>query len=636
MNSSFRIPPYHYIHVLDCNLNVTRLEVGPQTFIRQDHEKIATGEKALKMIILPPRHYCEINEPIIRDEKSKPVFDKHGQVKVRHGEWEIRFSENYSEPFPLYPREELRLKPTKLIVVKENTALRLEATRTFINDEKKEINAGDEWLFVGPASYYPRVEEKITSVVQAVIIGEQQALRLRARQDLEDRNGSKRKTGEEWIIRKPGSYLPNIYETVVELQNSYIITPAKAVQLRAVRNFEDVYSKDRRAGEEWLVTSKDTSFHILDVFEEYVGMVPITVLNKTQYCLILDPLDEETGTNRMGAKVLVVGETSFFLRPAESLEGGIKNTYILADDNALLLRAKELFKDSEGEHLPGDKWMVHGPRGYIPPVEVEVLEVRKRIPLDKNEGIYVRDTRTGLVRSETAKAYLLEAHEELWEKELTETEEDILRAQIAILAYKRDKTRVVTYRCPFNSAVQVYDYRQKKSRVIFGPDLVMLGPDEQFTVSVLSGGKPKKPGVIQTLAIMMGPDFSTDIIEVETSDHTRLKMQLSYNWYFKVNKANHDEAQTIFDVRDFIGDLCNQLASKVRAAVASVSFDEFHKTSAKLIRKSIFSVDERGKVRGELVFKQNNLVVTNVDIQTVEPVEKNHFGKPPESCHSRH
>jgi len=67
---------------------------------------------------------------------------------------------------------------------------------------------------------------------------------------------------------------------------------------------------------------------------------------------------------------------------------------------------------------------------------------------------------------------------------------------------------------------------------------------------------------------------------------------------------------------------CNQLASKVRAAVASVSFDEFHKTSAKLIRKSIFSVDERGKVRGELVFKQNNLVVTNVDIQTVEPVEK--------------
>jgi major vault protein len=641
--NSIRIPPYHYIHVLDANVNVTRIEVGPQTFIRQDHEKIVTGDRALKMVTIPPRHYCEITEPVIIDKEGNPVKDKHGQVMVRHGEWEIRFNEVCPDPFPLYPREELRLKPTKLVVVKENTALRMEATRNFLNKDGKEIVAGDEWIFIGPATYYPRVEEKIVSVVNAVIIGEQQALRLRARQDLVDRNGVKRKTGEEWLIRTPGSYLPNIYETVVELQNSYIITPAKALHLRASRTFTDTYKKERRAGEEWLVTSKDTSFHILDVFEEYVGMIPITILSKTDYCVVLDPFDEKTGMNRMGAKELKVGEVSFFLRPGESLDGGIKATYILAEDTALLLRAKEQYKDQDGEHLPGDKWMVYGPRDYIPPVEVEVVEVRKRIPLDKNEGIYVRDTRTGLVRSESNKAYMLAAHEELWEKELTETEEDILKQQIQQVGYKRDKTRVVTYRCPFNSAVQVYDYKQKKSRVIFGPELVMLGPDEQFTVSVLSGGKPKKPGVIQTLAIMMGPDFSTDIIEVETSDHTRLKMQLSYNWHFKMNKGetkttdkpsaksddpviikadDEDEAQTIFNVRDFIGDMCNQLASKVRAAVASVSFDEFHKTSAKLIRKSIFGVDERGKVRSEYFFKLNNLVVTNVDIQTVEPVEK--------------
>ena len=41
-------------------------------------------------------------------------------------------------------------------------------------------------------------------------------------------------------------------------------------------------------------------------------------------------------------------------------------------------------------------------------------------------------------------------------------------------------------------------------------------------------------------------------------------------------------------MKDFIGDMCNILASKVRAAVAGVEFEEFHKTSAKLIRKSIF------------------------------------------------
>jgi hypothetical protein len=30
-----RIKPYHYIHVLDNNTNVTRVEVGPNTYTRQ-------------------------------------------------------------------------------------------------------------------------------------------------------------------------------------------------------------------------------------------------------------------------------------------------------------------------------------------------------------------------------------------------------------------------------------------------------------------------------------------------------------------------------------------------------------------------------------------------------------------------
>ena len=51
----------------------------------------------------------------------------------------------------------------------------------------------------------------------------------------------------------------------------------------------------------------------------------------------------------------------------------------------------------------------------------------------------------------------------------------------------RDKTRVVTYRCPHNTACQVYNYMEKTARVIFGPDLVILGPHENFNVLSLSG-----------------------------------------------------------------------------------------------------------------------------------------------------
>lgn len=41
--SIYRIPPYYYIHVLDQNTNVTKVEVGPKTFIRQDNEKVCTN-----------------------------------------------------------------------------------------------------------------------------------------------------------------------------------------------------------------------------------------------------------------------------------------------------------------------------------------------------------------------------------------------------------------------------------------------------------------------------------------------------------------------------------------------------------------------------------------------------------------
>lgn len=51
---------------------------------------------------------------------------------------------------------------------------------------------------------------------------------------------------------------------------------------------------------------------------------------------------------------------------------------------------------------------------------MEVVESRAKIPLDKNEGIYVRDTRSGKVNVIFGEAYLLKSHEELWEMELPE------------------------------------------------------------------------------------------------------------------------------------------------------------------------------------------------------------------------
>lgn len=43
------------------------------------------------------------------------------------------------------------------------------------------------------------------------------------------------------------------------------------------------------------------------------------------------------------------------------------------------------------------------------------------------------------------------------------------------------RLEIILRRAPHNSAVQIYDFKEKKSRVVFGPELVLLGPDEHFT-----------------------------------------------------------------------------------------------------------------------------------------------------------
>jgi major vault protein len=271
-----------------------------------------------------------------------------------------------------------------------------------------------------------------------------------------------------------------------------------------------------------------------------------------------------------------------------------------------------------------------------------VLERRVAVPLDSNEGIYVRDLTSGQVRAVIGKTYMLKANEELWEKELPLEVEELLEAQklgntyvpaSGIRAtvqkmdrtrkdYMRDKTKVVKFRVPHNCAIQLYNYKSKASRISFGPDMVMLMPDEQFSVISLSGDKPKRPNVIKSLALQLGPDFMTDILVVETSDHARLRLTLSYNWHFEVDGTDASSEGKIFSVRDFTGDACKAMGSRVRGAVSGVTFDVFHKNSIKIIRASVFGMNSDGKVGDRFHFESNNLVITNIDVQSVEPVDE--------------
>ncbi|XP_065071195.1 major vault protein-like [Rhopilema esculentum] len=641
-NQILRLLPLQYSHILDMNTNITSLRLGPGTFILQDNEQVVLDP--VQMVKVPPGHYCIIQNP------AKLPVPSGRQCELKFGQTEVRF---HQEPFPLYPGEVLaggsysshKNAIKKLPVIQPKHGLRLQALVDFESGSEKRA-AGDEWQLEGPLTYYPKPEERIMDVVKPHVIQQGEALRLKAKQDLEDHKGVLRVTGEEWLVKDLGAYLPGIYEEVIGVEQGYVLTEDRAIRMTATINCTDALGKKRIAGEEWLVTVSDKETYIPEVGEKLVMIVRRTVLGKHEFCIIKDPIDKD-GKPQLGKKVMKRGITTFFLHPGEIIEAGVQKTFLLNEDEALIICAMEGFTDDTFgkdpiERKPGDEWLIRGPIEYVPRVETTVKEKRRAIPLDKNEGIYVQDAKSGQIRTEMGpQSYLLTEDERLWKKELPNIVEIMLKnggchgeGDIRKLAYfessidpealagRRNQTRVVKYRCPPNSAVQVYNHQKQTARVIFGPDLVSLGPDENFNVLSLSAGKPKKNNALKTLAVMLGPDFITDIIEVETLDHARLRIQYAVNNKFEYKKGDKESEARIFTVPDYIGFVCNSNASRIRGRVARTPFDEFHRYSARIVKEAIFGVDEDGNIRPSLLFKENNMIITNVDIQSIEPVDR--------------
>merc|ERR1719498_639235 len=105
MTSIIRIAPYEYVHILNNNTNVTRIEIGPQTYTRKEQERIVLGPEG--MVTIPPRHYVVVLDPVQRDDDGEVVKDEYGSVVLQYGETQIRLHRDYKDPFPLYPGESL-------------------------------------------------------------------------------------------------------------------------------------------------------------------------------------------------------------------------------------------------------------------------------------------------------------------------------------------------------------------------------------------------------------------------------------------------------------------------------------------------------------------------------------------------
>lgn len=627
-SSLIRLPPLYYAHVQDSNTTLTSVIEGPCNYVKKDHEAIVCGP--VPKIQITPGCFCVILNPVLLGEEGQVVVNEWGMPKLRHCEREVRTYVTHPRPFLLYPGEVMDKVISPALVVKEGSALKLRAVVDFTDCEGVTRKAGMLWTRNGPLEYVPRMEEEVVKVLEPVLILPNCALKLTAVTDFTQQDGTKRRAGQSWLVRSAGHYLPGAYEQVVAEVKSVVITETQALRLQALKSYTDVYGQKRKPGEEWLITKSLTDSHLPDVNEAVVSIVYATVLNSRQFCFIVNPVTD--GVMCFGTRTRRVGPASFFLQPFEKLEGGIQEVYVLGDQQAILLQATFDHTDGEGLIPAGKRWLVHGPCEFIPEVWQTVVEVREAIPLTESEGIYVRNLTTGVVRSVIGQTYMLQCDEALWEMELDPLSEKLVQREFTgddfqvFVATKKEIKRarhmVVSVGVPHNSVTQIFDYKTKASRVVFGPDRVMLNPDEKFTVLSLSGGIPKRENDYQSLSLRLGPDFMRDKIIVETLDHARLSLKLSYRWVFELQEKSQKEGNKLFKVKDFIGDTCKSLASRIRGAVAGKTFEVFHMHSSDIIRNAVFRKRRSEDTLSELRFPINNLVVTSVDVLSVKPVDK--------------
>lgn len=139
--------------------------------------------------------------------------------------------------------------------------------------------------------------------------------------------------------------------------------------------------------------------------------------------------------------------------------------------------------------------------------------------------------------------------------------------------------------------------------------MVLLQPNEEFTLMNVSGGIPKREKQASCLALPLGQVNFEDEIIVETNDHASMIIHLCYTGNFVVDREKNDPKK-IFEVEDYIGIACKTIASRIRGAVSSYPYNEFHHNYSQLIKDAVF-----GK-RGAFYFHENDFKVTECDVKS--------------------
>ena len=85
-------------------------------------------------------------------------------------------------------------------------------------------------------------------------------------------------SGEEWLVSRPGAYLPGPHEEIIGALSAHKLNNKLALHVVALQTFTDRFGKKRKTGEEWLITEKVLSFWYCMMLKrlQFIDNLPIS------------------------------------------------------------------------------------------------------------------------------------------------------------------------------------------------------------------------------------------------------------------------------------------------------------------------------------------------------------------------
>lgn len=189
---------------------------------------------------------------------------------------------------------------------------------------------------------------------------------------------------------------------------------------------------------------------------------------------------------------------------------------------------------------------------------------------------------------------------------------------------KYTKPRTITLNTKYDGAVSMdvwtgYAVKLVKktgeSRVVVGPQTVLLEYDEQPQIISMSRGKPKSTNdKIRTTYLRVSANKVSDIVHVETKDLCRLSVELSYRLNFEGDSSKW------FDVEDYVKFLVDNMRSKIRNSVMTMGIEQFYSTSTDVVRDVVLGKQTAAGRLGATFF-ENGMHVYDVEVVNVKMVD---------------